>query len=139
MSTAFPYISPYKKIGQQLLDYHSIDMLRLIRHDLGYWVCRLTFKDTSNGKLVYSDKRAAKFMLGGYRRHEYLEVKAQSSAMLWRRLFTGLLASDKILSTVFVSRRENGVLMYKLPLFLSCHSIEELGMKLDVESDAMLN
>ena len=134
MSTPFQHISMYQRIGQQLLDYHSIDTLRLIRHDIDYWICRLTFKNESNGKLIYFNMNSVKFMLGSYRHHEYLEVKAQSPAILWRRLLSGLWISDNILSTVFVSQRENGMLMRKLPLFLDCHSIEELGVKLDVES-----
>lgn len=124
----------YKRIGQQLLDYHSIDILHLFRRDIDYWICRLAFKNESNGKLIYFNMNAVKFMLGGYRHHEYLEVKAQSPSVLWRRLLSGLWISDNILSTVFVGQRENGVLMRKLPLFLGCHSVEELGVKLDVES-----
>lgn len=117
-----------------MLDYHSIDMLHLIRYASDHWICRLTFKNESNGKLIYFNMNAVKFMLGGYRQHEYLEVKAQSPSILWRRLLSGLWISDNILSIVFVSQRENEVFMRKLPLFLGCHSVEELGVKLDVES-----
>ena len=73
MSKPVQHISMYKRIGQQLLDYHSIDILHLFRRDIDYWICRLAFKNESNGKLIYFNMNVVKFMLGGYRHHECIQ------------------------------------------------------------------